>query len=126
MQPSDRTVAVAGVLAAVALTAAVSLATDTPTVVGQTWLGVATYLVVGLALPRLVVGRRAGHDTSLGLGALAAVVGLAVAGYGLATGTLLTPLDGSLFVTGLLLLVTGTLVGSAVAAFREGYGASRE
>ena len=63
-------VSLVGVVAATALAGVVGAATGTPALLGVTPVGAAIYLVVGVGLPQLSLGRRAGDAARLGLGAL--------------------------------------------------------
>jgi len=117
---NERRVVLIGIGSAVLLTGAVTAATGTPALLGLTTAGAAIYLLVGVAGPQLVLGRR-DDAVRTGLGVLAGVAGVAVFLAGRVTGT--PPSVGGLnFVDVLAVLVAGALLGSAVREFRRGYG----
>ena len=117
---NERRVVLIGIGSAVLLTGAVSAATGTPALLGLTTAGAAIYLLVGVAGPQLVLGRRDDDAVRTGLGVLAAVAGVAVFLAGRVSGTPPT-LSGLNFVDVLAVLVAGVLLGSAAREFRRGY-----
>lgn len=111
-----RTTYLLGVVAAVLTAGVAGAVTDTPALVAGTALGAGIYLIVGVAAPQLVVGYREGDPISLGVGAIAAAVGVGVVVVGQ-----VTSLAGGWFTGALLVVVVGSLLGVAVREFRAGY-----
>ncbi|WP_114575841.1 hypothetical protein [Saliphagus sp. LR7] len=117
---SDRRLVAGSLLAAIVATAAVSLVTESPAVLGATPTGIAVYLVVGLAVPQYLLARREGSPLRLGLaafGAAGAALALIAGGIG---GNVNATLSVGLPAV-LAIVVLGVLLGAIVREFRTGY-----
>ncbi|SDJ62097.1 hypothetical protein [Natronorubrum texcoconense] len=107
-------------LLAVGLAGVVSVVTDSLAILGQTPIGLAIYLAVGIGLPQFVLARRTGSPLRLGLAALA-IGGAALAVLGGAAMGSLTEEWRLGIVPILFLAVFGMLIGSIVREFRTGF-----
>ncbi|MCU4924400.1 hypothetical protein OB905_00170 [Halobacteria archaeon AArc-dxtr1] len=94
---------------------------STATVFGATPIGIAIYLVVGVALPQYVLSRETGSPAQLGLAALSIAGGvLAILGsLALGSATAETGVGRVL----LFVVVLGSVLGAIVREFRAGYRA---
>ncbi|MCT9095892.1 hypothetical protein [Haloarchaeobius sp. HME9146] len=128
--PSDRQVTWGGPLLAVLVALAAAVVFDQPYIfLAETPLGVALYLVVGITLPQMLLARREGEPTRLGV---AAIAGLG-ATLALAIGVLgdgVTARWGLPFIALLLFLTIGIggghVVRVAMAAYRDGRDSGRD
>ena len=117
---NDSRVVGLSLLLAVSLAGVVSVVTDSLAILGQTPIGLAIYLAVGIGLPQYVLARRIGSPIRLGLAVLA-VGGAALA---ILVGAAMGSLTGEWrigIVPILFLIVFGILIGSIVREFRTGY-----
>ncbi len=121
----ERRLVGASLLAALVVSGAVSVTTESPAVLGMTPAGIAVYLVIGLAVPQYLLARRERSPLRLGLaafGAAGAVLALVVGGIG---GDVNATLSIGL-PTVLAVVVLGVLLGAVVREFRVGYRSRAE
>ncbi len=119
---NEKRILLTGIAVAVLLAGAVSATTGSTALLAATPTGAAIYLVVGVAVPQLLLGRRTGDQTRIALALLASVAGGVVFVIGEFTRTTLA---GARFVDVLAILVVGVLLGTAVREFRRGYAEAR-
>lgn len=117
---NERRVVLASLTAALALAGGTTLATGQPTALAQTPLGVAIYAFVGVAVPQYVIAMRTGATVRLGFSGLAGGGALLSVLAGYARGGVNEPWAVG-FAGVLMAVVFGSLFGSVVREFREGY-----
>lgn len=112
-----------GIAGAILLTGVVSVASGTPAILAQTPTGAAIYLIVGVAAPQLVLGRRSDDAIRIGMGLLAGVVGLTLLLSGLFVE--MSILGESTFVNVMAIIVAGIVIGTIVREVRRSYVGAR-
>lgn len=117
---TEKRLVLGGIMAAVLLTGSVSAATGTPAVLAQTPVGAAIYLIVGVAVPQLLLGQRGEDAVRTGLGLLAGVAGGVMFVSGLFVEAPLV-VGNVGFVDVLAVVVVGVILGTVVREFRRGY-----
>ena len=117
---AERRIVVTGVVVAVCVNGALGYVTGTATLLAVTPVGIAVYLLGGVAVPQFVVHRRTASTGALGASALAGVASGAVLVVGLLDAGLYADWGGS-FVTLLSLALLGVVLSASWRAFAEGY-----
>lgn len=115
-----RTIVLTGIFASIVVNALLSTVTSPATLPAMTPLGIIVYLLLGLAIPQFVLSQRTDAPGALGRSALCTIAAaLVFTAAHLDNG--LTSDWGAQFVTVLLLVVFGVLLGTTIRAFARGY-----